>query len=101
MLSYIIFATIIVGLVGGLGAYGVISYFAKNHERIILLVSLAAGSMIAVSFFDLLPESLNRQGDLMEIMEFLVLGFIIFLLIEKNCSFLPLPWGKLRSPRHN
>jgi len=87
MLSYIILSTIIVGLIGGLGAYGVISYFAKNHERIILLVSLAAGSMIAVSFFDLLPESLNRQGDLMEIMEFLVLGFIIFLLIEKTVLF--------------
>lgn len=87
MFSYIVFSTIAVGLIGVLGAYGVIGLLAKNRERIILLVSLAAGSMIAVSFFDLLPEALTSHGDLMTIFEFLVLGFIIFLLIEKTVLF--------------
>ena len=83
MLANIIGANLLVGLIGVVGAYGLIHFLAKNRSKILILVSFAAGSMLAVSFFDLLPEAIAEQGNVMLIMEYLVLGFVAFLLIEK------------------
>jgi zinc and cadmium transporter len=83
MLANIIGANLLVGLIGVIGAYGLIHFFIRNRSKIMILVSFAAGSMIAVSFFDLLPEAMAEHGDVMLIMEYLVLGFVAFLLIEK------------------
>jgi len=83
MLANIIGANLLVGLIGVVGAYSIIRFFIKSHAKIMVLVSFAAGSMIAVSFFDLLPEAITKHGDLMLMMEYLVLGFVTFLLIEK------------------
>lgn len=83
MLFNIILANAAVSLIGVVGAYGLIHFFAKSHSKIMILVSFAAGSMIAVSFFDLLPEAIGESGNIMLVMECLVVGFIIFLLIEK------------------
>ncbi len=87
MLINIILANIVVGLIGVLGAYTVIRFFAKDHHRLMFLVSFAAGSMIAVSFLDLLPEALEASVEPMILMEFLVLGFVLFLLIEKGLIY--------------
>lgn len=83
MLANIIGANLLVSLIGVVGAYGIVHFFAKSRAKIMVLVSFAAGSMIAVSFFDLLPEAMAEHGNTMLMMEYLVLGFIIFLLIEK------------------
>ena len=83
MLINIILANLAVSLIGVVGAYSLIHFFAKSRSRIMILVSFAAGSMIAVSFFDLLPEAIAGHGSTMLMMEYLVLGFVIFLLIEK------------------
>ncbi len=83
MLANIIGANLLVSLIGVIGAYGLINFFIKNRSKIMILVSFAAGSMIAVSFFDLLPEAINEHGNIMLIMEYLVIGFVAFLLIEK------------------
>lgn len=83
MLASIIFSNIIVGLVGVAGGYIVVRLLAKSHSRLMFLVSFAAGAMVAVSFFDLLPEAIASQKNLMTIMEFFVLGFVTFQLIEK------------------
>ena len=87
MLANIIGANLLVGLIGVVGAYGLIHFLAKNRSKILILVSFAAGSMLAVSFFDLLPEAIAEQGNVMLIMEYLVLGFVAFLLIEKAFFF--------------
>jgi zinc and cadmium transporter len=87
MLINIVLANIIVGLVGVLGAYSVVRFFAKDHHRLMFLVSFAAGSMIAVVFFDLLPEALEIYNEPMPAMEFLILGFVLFLLIEKSLLY--------------
>lgn len=73
----------LVSLAGVIGAYGLIRFFVLGRAKIMILVSFAAGSMMAVSFFDLLPEAIGDGGNVMLIMEYLVLGFVIFLLIEK------------------
>ncbi|MBI5731854.1 MAG: ZIP family metal transporter [Candidatus Magasanikbacteria bacterium] len=83
MLIKIILANLLVGLCGVLGAFGVIKFFARHRSRMILLVSFAAGSMIAVSFLDLLPEAVAAHGNLNLMIKFLMLGFILFLLMEK------------------
>lgn len=83
MLASIIGANLLVGFIGVVGAYNLIHFFTKNRSRIMILVSFAAGSMVAVSFFDLLPEAIGEHGNIMLLMEYLVLGFAAFLLIEK------------------
>lgn len=87
MLTNIVLANIAVGLVGVLGAYGVVRFFAKDHHRLMFLVSFAAGSMIAVAFFDLLPEALFAHGNTALTMEYLVIGLVLFLLIEKGLIY--------------
>lgn len=83
MLINIILANVAVGIIGVVGAYSLLSFFVKSRSKIMILVSFAAGSMIAVSFFDLLPEAIAEHGNTMLMMEYLVLGFVIFLLLEK------------------
>lgn len=87
MLSNIILANAAVSLIGVAGAYSLINFFIKSRSKIMILVSFAAGSMIAVSFFDLLPEAIAEQGNVMLMMEYLVLGFVAFLLFEKALFF--------------
>jgi zinc and cadmium transporter len=87
MLANIIGANLLVGLIGVVGAYGLVHFFIKNRSKVMILVSFAAGSMLAVSFFDLLPEAIAEHGNVMLIMEYLVLGFVAFLLIEKAFFF--------------
>ena len=84
MLTNIIVANILVGLIGALGAYGVVSFFISKRSKLMYLVSFAAGALVAVSFFDLLPEAIVAQGDLMKTMGYFVAGFVFFLLIEKS-----------------
>jgi zinc and cadmium transporter len=83
VLINIIIANLVVGLIGIAGAFAILTIFVKNHAKLMFLVSFAAGSMIAVSFFDLLPEATAGHGDIMLAMEYLVLGFVFFLLLEK------------------
>ncbi len=83
MLANIIGANLLVSLIGIIGAYSLIHFFIRSRSKIMILVSFAAGAMIAVSFFDLLPEAIGESGNIMMTMEYLVLGFVIFLLIEK------------------
>lgn len=83
MLINIIGANLLISLIGVFGAYALIHFFIKNNAKLMILVSFAAGSMIAVSFFDLLPEALERHGNIILIMEYLVIGFVAFLLMEK------------------
>ncbi len=83
MLENIIGANLLVGLIGVVGSYVLIHFFAKNRSKVMLLVSFAAGAMIGVSFFDLLPEAIAEHGNIMLVMEYLVIGFVAFLLIEK------------------
>jgi len=84
ILTDIIAANLIVGLIGVVGAYSVLTIFVKKHAKLMFLVSFAAGAMIAVSFFDLLPEAVSQHGDFMTVMEYFVIGFVAFMLIEKS-----------------
>ena len=83
ILLNIILANAIVGLIDILGAFLIIKLVQHRHSQILYLVSFAAGAMIAVAFLDLIPEAVKTHGNLTVVMEFLIAGFMLFLLIEK------------------
>jgi len=45
------------------------------------MISFAAGTMLAVSFFDIIPEALEDLGN--GTMNYILLGIILFLIVEK------------------
>lgn len=83
ILTNILAANLIVGLIGVIGAYSILTFFVRNRTKLMFLVSFAAGAMIGLSFFDLLPEAMAGHGNVMLTMEYAVLGFALFLLMEK------------------
>ena len=62
-------------------------FFAiKSKDKLHLILGFSAGAVIAVAFFDLIPEALELGGayfDLGTITSFTALGFIIFMLLDR------------------
>ncbi|MFC1723857.1 ZIP family metal transporter [Nanoarchaeota archaeon] len=84
MLLYIILATFIISLISLVG-------LAISHKQIKKLlhyfISFAAGSLIAVALFDLVPHALEELQEagihLEEAIIFIALGIILFFLVER------------------
>ena len=58
----------------------------KFKDRLHLLLGFSAGALIGVAFFDILPEAIELAGSRFEIStvtSFLVLGFVIFMIIDR------------------
>ncbi len=81
MFSYAIISTIIVSLVSLVG----ILFISINHKRldrvIILLIALAAGTLIGDSFFHLIPEALEGLSNTITFI-LVIGGFVVFFFIE-------------------
>ncbi len=62
-------------------------FFAiKSKDKLHLILGFSAGAVIAVAFFDLIPEALELGGayfDASTIMSFTALGFIVFMLLDR------------------
>ncbi len=57
---------------------------ARLFERIILpLVALAAGSLLGGALFHMIPESLAAIGDPFEVVTWVAIGFVLFLVLEQ------------------
>jgi zinc and cadmium transporter len=81
ILFYILISVLIVSLASLIGII-FISIKKKNLEKIlILLVSLATGSLLGGAFFHLLPESLSLGIELTSLL--IIAGFLIFFILEK------------------
>lgn len=85
MLIEIIVATAVIGLIS---LIGVALLFNKEVYKTHLtsLISLAAGSLLAVTFLDLLPEAIEESKGVFEpslIMLVVLLSFLIFFLLER------------------
>lgn len=65
--AWVVIITLIAG-VGGTGIGGAIgALFGRNNSRIVsLLLSFAAGIMLAISCFDLIPEAIRANGSTAE-----------------------------------
>ena len=73
-----IFLVSLISLVGF-----VIVYF-KNFDlegKLYYMISFAAGTMLAVAFFDIIPEALDGIGNIA--VNYILLGIMLFLFIEK------------------
>ena len=85
MLLPIIIATILVSLVS---LIGILLIFRNNAKRFSLksLISLAAGSLLAVAFLDLLPEAIEEAEGVFEprfISGVILLSILAFFLLER------------------
>ncbi|VVB57974.1 Zinc transporter ZupT [Candidatus Anstonella stagnisolia] len=78
-----LYALASVFIVSLISLVGVLLFFFKSkisHETLLILVSFAAGSMLAAAFFDLLPEALAGAPKAAPF--FVFGGIILFLFIE-------------------
>ena len=67
-------------MLGGLAAL-------KFSQRLHLVLGFSAGAVIAVAFFDLLPEALNlKTGTPSEIVTAAAMGFFLYLLLDRLMS---------------
>jgi zinc transporter ZupT len=58
----------------------------KMRDRLHLILGFSAGAVIAVAFFDLLPEALDLGAEtykLSTIVSFVALGFLLYLLLDR------------------
>ena len=80
--SIILLSVIIVSLISFVGA---VTLFAKKKftdQLLPLFVAFAAGTMLSVAFFDLLPESLSR-GHQDSVLLLVMLGLLTFFILER------------------
>lgn len=83
LLFQIIFATVIVSLISLVGIFTVYRKKSNYKPIIKMIISLAAGSLLAITFLDLLPESLDEYSNPHTIMTVTLLSFLLFFLLEK------------------
>lgn len=88
-------------IVSSISLIGVLTLFLNErllNKILLLLVGLSAGGLIGGAFLHLLPESLEKTGNLEETFIFVIVGFIAFFILEKyfywrhchkvgNCEF--------------
>ena len=56
----------------------------KMRDRLHLILGFSAGAVVAVAFFDLMPEALELSGKmygLSTVVSFVALGFLLYLLL--------------------
>jgi zinc and cadmium transporter len=84
-LLWILVATFVVSLISFIGATTLVLSEKLLKKILLALVGFAAGALIGGAFLHLLPESIERSatGDLHNIFLTVVLGFIIFFVLEK------------------
>ncbi|MDA1038201.1 MAG: ZIP family metal transporter [bacterium] len=88
-LLWIILASTLGGLIALLAALFILKGKLWSHERSHLFLSFAAGTLITVSFLDMLPEAihglteLNIENAVESAALFVLFGFLLFFSIEK------------------
>lgn len=86
-----LFILILVLLAGSVVSLGVASLLFLTKRRragaIAVTLPFGAGALLAAAFFDLLPEALESGSDPHEMLRYVVLGFIIFFVLERTASW--------------
>lgn len=84
MLAYAILATVLVSLISLVGVLTIFKNVEKNTRVLRRLIGLAVGTLLAVVFFDLLPEAIEESRNTLETTMLIVLASILaFFVIEK------------------
>jgi len=82
ILSLIILATLINSLISLVGIFSLWMRENSLKKLLILLVALSAGALLSGAFFHLIPEALDTLTP-MTVFMYVLVGFIIFFLMEK------------------
>ncbi len=90
-LAYIIITTILISLVSFIGIFTLALKEKVLNKILLFLVSLSAGALMAGAFLHLIPEAIEKsiyehEGHMkipLEIFIFVIVGFILFFIIEK------------------
>jgi zinc transporter ZupT len=79
MIIIIAFATFVATLIGGLFAL-------RFHDKLHLILGFSAGAVIAVAFFDLIPEALELGQNFYSgstLMALVAVGFFVYLILDR------------------
>jgi len=90
-LAYIIITTVLISLVSFIGIFTLALKDKVLNKILLFLVSLSAGALMAGAFLHLIPEAIEKsiyehEGHIeipLEIFIFVIVGFILFFIIEK------------------
>ncbi|MBN2052791.1 ZIP family metal transporter [Candidatus Woesearchaeota archaeon] len=82
VLFWILFATIVNGLVGLVGVFSLWMNEKLFNKLLMILVAFSAGALLSGAFFHLLPEALEELPA-MNVFACLLAGFIMFFIIER------------------
>lgn len=80
ILHYILISTFLISLIAFVGALSLAVKRKLLNKILLFLVSLSAGALIGGAFLHLIPEALEKSGN---IFFYVLTGFILFFLIEK------------------
>jgi len=86
-LLYIILATLAVSLISLIGVLAIALSKKVLDKVLLILVALAGGGLMGGAFLHLIPEAIgeigHEQNQLLYIFLFVILGFVLFLMIEQ------------------
>lgn len=75
-------STVMISMIAFVGIIA-LSLRKKLDEIVIILVSLSTGALIGGAFFHLIPEAIESSSDVESVFVYVILGFVVFFLIEK------------------
>ena len=81
--GFAILSSIIVSFISFVGAFSLLLNEKLLKKILILLVALAAGSLIGGAFLHLLPEAMEKSSNTMLPFIYVILGFTAFFILEK------------------
>lgn len=83
VLIYSLSSVIIVSLISLIGVATLALNIKKLKKILLILVSFSAGALLGDAFIHILPEAIEEFGFGVEISLFIILGILIFFIIEK------------------
>lgn len=99
MFSYILLSTILISLIAFVGSLTLFLNEKLLNKILLILVAFAAGSLMGGAFLHLLPESLEKTGGSFAVFLYLLLGFILFFVLEQFISWHYHPCEKCHRPK--
>ncbi len=76
-------ASIVVSLISFVGVISLLLKENLLNKILLLLISFSAGALIGGAFLHLIPEAVEKSGHSSEVYLFVIVGFILFFVLEK------------------
>lgn len=76
-------ASIVVSLISFVGVISLLLKENLLNKILLLLISFSAGALIGGAFLHLIPEAVEKSGHSNEVYLFVIVGFILFFVLEK------------------